>query len=148
VCGITGWIDWRNNLSYQESAIRKMVTHLCKRGPDATNTWVSEHVTFGHTRLIVVDPEGGNQPMRKTLGGFEYTVIYNGELYNTEDLRRELIQRGHRFQSHSDTEVLLVSYMEWGSDCVERLNGIFAFAIWDKNKHRIFAARDRLGIKL
>ncbi len=85
--------------------------------------------------------------MTKIFEGKTYTMIYNGELYNTEDIRRELIKRGHQFKGHSDTEVLLTSYIEWKEDCVRHLNGIFAFVIWDEAEEKIFAARDRLGVK-
>jgi asparagine synthase (glutamine-hydrolysing) len=147
LCGITGWIDWQRDMNQQEHIIREMANSLSKRGPDALNTWTCPRVAFGHTRLIVVDPEGGSQPMSRKIGEHSYTLVYNGELYNTEDLRKELIARGHRFRSHSDTEVLLTSYMEWGADCVEKLNGIFAFAIWCERDQKLFLARDRLGVK-
>jgi asparagine synthase (glutamine-hydrolysing) len=147
LCGITGWIDWQRDMTQQEHIIRKMANSLSKRGPDALNTWTSPRAAFGHTRLIVVDPEGGSQPMSRQIDEQSYTLVYNGELYNTEDLRKELIAQGHRFRSHSDTEVLLTSYMEWGPDCVEKLNGIFAFAIWSEKDQKLFLARDRLGVK-
>lgn len=147
LCGITGWIDWHREMSKEESTVRQMAQTLVKRGPDAINTWSSTHVALGHTRLIVVDPEGGSQPMRRSLGNKQYTIVYNGELYNTEDLRKELNVRGYHFQSHSDTEVLLTCYMEWGESCVDRLNGIFAFAIWSEEDQSLFIARDRLGVK-
>jgi len=124
-----------------------MVQTLSKRGPDAINTWSTTHAAFGHTRLSVVDPVGGSQPMTRTWNDNEFTIAYNGELYNTEDIRKELLKKGYRFQSHSDTEVLLTAYIEWGPDCVQHLNGIFAFGIWDANKERLFMARDRMGVK-
>jgi asparagine synthase (glutamine-hydrolysing) len=147
LCGITGWIDWQRNMKQYENIVSNMANTLSKRGPDAVNTWSNERAAFGHTRLIVVDPAGGSQPMIRQLADKDYTIVYNGELYNTEDLRKELLQRGHTFKSHSDTEVLIKSYMEWGSDCVERLNGIFAFAIWSSHDQRVFLARDRMGVK-
>ncbi|WP_202077005.1 asparagine synthase (glutamine-hydrolyzing) [Caldalkalibacillus salinus] len=147
MCGITGWIDWRENISNREPTLHHMALQLSKRGPDALNTFISTHVGFGHTRLVVVDPDGGCQPMRRTFQEHEYTIVYNGELYNTEDLRKELMLKGHTFQSHSDTEVLVTSYIEWGPSCVEKLNGIFAFAIWDEKEQRVYLARDRLGVK-
>jgi asparagine synthase (glutamine-hydrolysing) len=147
LCGITGWIDWKRNMTQYESEVRKMTNTLSKRGPDDINTWISPHAALGHSRLIVVDPSGGIQPMTRHYGDHSYTLIYNGELYNTEDLRKELLVRGHRFRSHSDTEVLLTSFIEWGPDCVERLNGIFAFAIWSELDRKLFLARDRMGVK-
>lgn len=124
-----------------------MADTLYFRGPDAEGIWLSRHAAFAHRRLIVVDPENGKQPMEKQRGDRRYTMIYNGELYNTEDIRRELQSRGHTFKGHSDTEVLLTSYIEWGPECVEKLNGIFAFAIWDAVNQTLFMARDRLGVK-
>jgi asparagine synthase (glutamine-hydrolysing) len=147
MCGITGWIDFQKDLRKEAAAIGKMADTLAKRGPDDTNVWTDIHAGFGHKRLIVVDPAGGKQPMtRKKLNSL-YTICYNGELYNTEDLRKELLIKGYSFKGHSDTEVLLTSYMEWGEDCLEYLNGIFAFAVWDEKKEQLFIGRDRLGVK-
>ncbi|MBP2243047.1 asparagine synthase (glutamine-hydrolyzing) [Cytobacillus eiseniae] len=125
----------------------KMAESLAKRGPDASNVWSTRHASLGHKRLIVVDPEGGAQPMTKEKNGKLYTMVYNGELYNTEDIRKELIRRGHSFKSHSDTEVLLTAYIEWEEGCIAHLNGIFAFAVWDHQNEKLFMARDRLGVK-
>ncbi|MBM7643948.1 asparagine synthase (glutamine-hydrolyzing) [Scopulibacillus daqui] len=147
MCGITGWIDWSKDLRYESETIHQMAKSIEHRGPDDLNTWVSPRAAFGHTRLIVVDPNGGMQPMQKSMNGQTYTMVYNGELYNTEDIRRTLLELGHTFKGHSDTEVLLSSYIEWGEDCLEKFNGIFAFAIWDETKQKLFAARDRLGVK-
>jgi asparagine synthase (glutamine-hydrolysing) len=147
MCGITAWVDWKRSLHYSRSTVAKMAQTMCKRGPDAMNVWCHKQAAFGHTRLIVVDPLGGNQPMQRTQDDRRYTLVYNGELYNTEDIRNELRARKHSFSSHSDTEVLLKAYMEWGASCLERLNGIFAFAIWDEQKEQLFMARDRLGVK-
>lgn len=147
MCGITGWIDWHQDLIKEKFIIEKMTDTLVKRGPDASNIWSSHHALFGHKRLIVVDPEGGAQPMTKAKNGHSYTLVYNGELYNTEEIRQELRKRGHSFGSHSDTEVLLTSYIEWKEECVKYLNGIFAFAVWDSQKEQLFIARDRLGVK-
>lgn len=147
MCGITGWIDWQQDLSQQGSVVKKMSSTLSRRGPDASNVSISRHVLLGHTRLIVVDPAGGLQPMTKTKNDSLYKIIYNGELYNTEEIRQTLVKRGYAFQSYSDTEVLLTAYIEWGEQCVEHLNGIFAFAVWDQDAEQLFIARDRLGVK-
>lgn len=146
MCGITGWIDWGKDLS-QFDIIRKMTNTLSNRGPDDSGIFTRTHVALGHTRLIVVDPQGGIQPMTKIKNGHSYTIVYNGELYNTEELRKELVSRGYTFSSHSDTEVLLTSYIEWKENCVNYLNGIFAFAIWDDECEKLYMARDRLGVK-
>ncbi|MFE8700324.1 asparagine synthase (glutamine-hydrolyzing) [Cytobacillus sp. FJAT-54145] len=147
MCGITGWVDFQRNIKAEEDTIVKMVETLTKRGPDDTNIWTDTHVGFGHKRLIVVDPEGGKQPMAKTKNDQQYMICYNGELYNTEDIRKELLIKGYSFKGHSDTEVLLTAYIEWGEKCVDYLNGIFAFAVWDQNKNQLFIGRDRLGVK-
>ena len=147
MCGITGWIDWRRDLRKEAPMVTAMAQTLNKRGPDDLNIFTSLHAAFGHARLIVVDPEGGKQPMSKRHREQTYTMVYNGELYNTEELRRELVKYGHHFEGHSDTEVLLTAYIQWGSDCLGRLNGIFAFVIWDDQQQHMFAARDRMGVK-
>ncbi len=147
MCGIAGWIDQEQNIKNKREIIEKMVKTLEKRGPDAAGIYAGEHVLLGHRRLIVVDPDGGAQPMTKKIGEHEFTLIYNGELYNTEDLRKILIQKGYAFDSHSDTEVLLTAYMHWGPSCVEYLNGIYAFGVWDDKNRSLFLARDRLGVK-
>lgn len=147
MCGIVGWLDWEKDLSQERPVLQAMTHCLTKRGPDAEGFWVTPRVAFGHRRLVVVDPAGGQQPMTAFQNEYACTMIYNGELYNTEDLRAELLAAGHTFQSHSDTEVLLHTYLEWGTECVSRLNGIFSFAIWDERASRLFVARDRMGVK-
>jgi asparagine synthase (glutamine-hydrolysing) len=147
LCGITGWIDFKKNIRSETDSLLKMTATLSKRGPDDTNVWVETHVGFGHKRLVVVDPEGGKQPMKKAKDDLYYTICYNGELYNTEDIRKELLLKGYSFQGHSDTEVLLTAYIEWAEDCVNHLNGIYAFAVWDEKREQLFIARDRLGVK-
>ncbi|MDQ0256174.1 asparagine synthase (glutamine-hydrolyzing) [Evansella vedderi] len=147
MCGITGWVDFHRPLQHEASTLKSMAKTLQLRGPDDTNTWGNNDVVFGHTRLIVVDPKGGAQPMVRKHQGRTFSICYNGELYNTEDVRKELIQKGYTFQSHSDTEVLLIAYIHWREDCVKRLNGIYAFAIWDEEKDQVFIGRDRLGVK-
>lgn len=147
MCGISGWIDFKKWVGKEQQAIEKMTQTLAKRGPDETNLWTDTHVGFGHKRLIVVDPAGGRQPMSKQKDGSTYTICYNGELYNTEDLRKILLTKGYSFNGHSDTEVLLTAYIEWAEECVNYLNGIYAFAVWDSKKEQLFIGRDRLGVK-
>ncbi|OQP03550.1 asparagine synthase (glutamine-hydrolyzing) [Geobacillus sp. 44B] len=147
MCGITGWVDFQRDLRIEKEIILNMTETLAKRGPDDTNAWFDQHAAFGHKRLVVVDPKGGKQPMTRQKNGYSYTVVYNGELYNTEDIRKELLKKGYTFQGHSDTEVLLNAYIEWKERCVELFNGIFAFAIWDEQREQLFLARDRLGVK-
>jgi len=144
MCGFAGEIS-HEPIRENQFVWGEMQAALKRRGPDADGIYTSPHATLLHTRLSVVDPENGKQPM--TFDESEVTLVYNGELYNTEDLRRELLQKGHSFRSHSDTEVLLHAYLEWGEDCVMRLNGIFAFAVWENVTGKLFIARDRLGVK-
>lgn len=147
MCGIAGWADFTQNLLNSTKTIDNMTDTLKLRGPDSSGTYLTENVLLGHRRLVVVDPEGGKQPMIKTVSDRQYVLVYNGELYNTEELRAELIEKGFRFESYSDTEVLLTSYICWGADCLKKLNGIFAFAVYDKANRQIFLARDPLGVK-
>ncbi|MFZ5591392.1 MAG: asparagine synthase (glutamine-hydrolyzing) [Bacillota bacterium] len=147
MCGIAGWVDWAADLCEQKSSVENMVTALAHRGPDARAIWACRRAILGHCRLAVVDPLGGGQPMVRCVAGKLYVITYNGELYNTPELRNELELRGHVFQTSSDTEVLLCSYIEWGARCLEKLNGIYAFAVWDDQRQMLFLARDRLGVK-
>ena len=147
MCGIAGWIDWQRDLRQEAATLGRMAATLAPRGPDDAGLWLDEHAALAHRRLIVVDPDGGAQPMSRRFGRRELTIVYNGELYNTEDLRRPLLGKGYRFRGHSDTEVLLAAYAAWGEACLQRLNGIFAFAIWDAQAQELFLARDRLGVK-
>jgi len=147
MCGIVGWIDFAQDVSLQRPVLETMTDTLACRGPDDCGYWYDKHAAIGHRRLIVIDPEGGRQPMVRHRASHPYVLTYNGELYNTEELRQELKGFGHRFQGYSDTEVLLVAYMQWGARCLEKLNGIYAFAIWDGEKQQLFLGRDRLGIK-
>lgn len=147
MCGITGFINWDQRASDEREILEKMTNTLSLRGPDATGYWLDGPVGFGHTRLSVIDLEGGKQPMVKASEHKNYVICYNGELYNTAELRKSLMQRGYTFTTSSDTEVLITSYIEWKEDCVDHLNGIFAFAIWDDTAEKLFIARDRLGVK-
>lgn len=148
MCGFSGWIDWKRDLEKQRSTIEAMTECMAHRGPDSSGYYISRRAVLGHRRLVVVDPVGGAQPMQRTHAGRTYTIVYNGELYNTNELRIELQSRGYTFQTrNSDTEALLLAYIVWGPDCLSRLNGIFAFAIWDHQLERLFMARDRLGVK-
>ncbi|MGR6117357.1 asparagine synthase (glutamine-hydrolyzing) [Aeribacillus composti] len=147
MCGIAGWVNFQQSLFQNTEIMEDMIDTLSKRGPDDTNIWGKKHVLFGHKRLVVIDPECGRQPMTKQKEDNSYTICYNGELYNTEDIRKELLKKGYTFRGHSDTEVLLASYMEWKEECVHHLNGIYAFAVWDSADEKLFIARDRLGVK-
>ena len=145
MCGIGGFVDYERDARRGGPILHGMKRTLTPRGPDAEGTYFDEDTALIHRRLIVIDPEGGKQPMhspdRNTI------LIYNGELYNTSELRTELMSRGHEFVGHSDTEVLLHAYLEWKTDAFARLNGIFACAIWEKRERRLTLCRDRLGVK-
>lgn len=147
MCGITGFIEWSRDLTRESELVVSMTACMETRGPDAQGTWISGPCAFGHRRLSVMDPENGAQPMVIHEGEAVYTIVYNGEIYNAPELKDELRRRGRSFQTNCDTEVLLQSYIEWGPDCVDKLNGIFAFAVWDSRREHIFFARDRLGVK-
>lgn len=147
MCGIAGWIDFNRDLQNQSKIMNKMNEKLIRRGPDDEGIYLSEHAALAQRRLVVVDPQGGRQPMIRKRNGTEYIIIYNGELYNTEDIRKDLIQNGFSFEGWSDTEVLLDAYICWGEKCLEKFNGIYAFAIWDSQKQNLFLARDRIGVK-
>ncbi|NMP23234.1 asparagine synthase (glutamine-hydrolyzing) [Sulfobacillus harzensis] len=147
MCGIAGWIDYQRNLVHEQRQLEAMAQPMTCRGPDGSGTWISPHAGLAHRRLVVIDPEGGMQPMSRRYGDTVYTIVYNGELYNFQELREELQALGYTFQSRSDTEVLLTAYMAWGENALERLNGIYAFAIWNSRTQTLFMARDRLGVK-
>lgn len=151
MCGIAGYCDFTKNfkLDYENNkAIAKgMGSTLSHRGPDDSGEYIGEHAAFAHKRLAVVDLISGAQPMIKKLGDREYAIIYNGELYNTDELRNDLKNKGYSFETTSDTEVLLTSYIEYGVSCAERFNGIFAFAIWDAHNKSLLLCRDRFGVK-
>ncbi len=147
MCGIVGIIDFKNSMLTQSVVLSEMMDAIAHRGPDSAGTFLTHQAALGHRRLTVVDPAGGTQPMVRSIGSSTYAIVYNGELYNTPELRGELSARGHTLLTHSDTEALLLSYIEWGPSCVEKFNGIFAFAIWDERKQRVFLARDRMGVK-
>lgn len=146
MCGIAGWISARRNMRNEKDVLEGMCATLAHRGPDSSGFYLSEQAALGHKRLAVIDPAGGLQPMTVKSRG-NWTIVYNGELYNTEELRNELLSLGHRFNTSSDTEVLLASVIEWGKDSIRRLNGIFAFAVWDEVSGTLLAARDPLGVK-
>ena len=146
MCGFVGFANLKENIS-SKTNIYNMNESISKRGPDEDGYYYEEHVCLGHKRLIVVDPDGGKQPMSAMKDGNLYTIVYNGQLYNTKELRSELEENGFTFDSYSDTEVLLKSYIFWKYDVVKKLNGIFSFAIWDSKKNELFLARDHFGVK-
>lgn len=143
MCAIAGIVG----LPVSKDMENKMLATMKRRGPDENGVFSNAEVTLLHSRLTVIDPAGGKQPMSIKWGQETFTVVYNGELYNTEDIRKELLTYGHTFSGHSDTEVLLHAYAQWGESCLEKCNGIFAFAVWEAQQKRLFLARDRMGVK-
>lgn len=148
MCGITGFLNYNKKIDESaKNVLRDMRDTLARRGPDDSGEYFSDFAALGHRRLSVVDLKHGHQPMIKNICGNTYVLCYNGELYNTDELRGELLKLGYSFNGHSDTEVLLTSYIEWRTECVKKLNGIFAFTIYDETKDRLFFARDGGGVK-
>ena len=148
MCGITGWVDFERDLTGERDTLDAMTRTMACRGPDASGVFLAPHAGLGHRRLAVIDIEGGRQPMTVSEG--ETTAVamtYSGEAYNYRELRAELAAAGHRFSTESDTEVVLRAYLEWGDAFVERINGMFALAIWDTRREELLLVRDRLGIK-
>lgn len=143
MCGIAGQIGFEHDIRDNAEIMARMSAALAPRGPDAKGEYCDKNAYLVHRRLIVVDPENGLQPM--TSGNF--TIVYNGELYNTEEIRASLASEGVRFNGHSDTEVVLKAFIRYGEDCAKLFNGIFAFAIWDSTKRKLFLCRDRIGVK-
>jgi len=148
MCGITGWVAFERDPSQQRAMIASMTSTMACRGPDAAGHWADGHVALGHRRLAVVDLAGGAQPMAVARDGRDVLVTtYSGEVYNYRELRAELSSLGHDFRTASDTEVVLHAYLEWGHDFVDRLNGMYAFALWDPTRGELLLVRDRMGIK-
>ena len=148
MCGITGWVDFERDLRAERETLDAMTKTMACRGPDASGVWLAAHAALGHRRLAVIDIEGGRQPMTVAEGGATAAAMtYSGEAYNFRELRAELAAAGQRFSTESDTEVVLRSYVQWGDEFVERLNGMFALAIWDTRREELLLVRDRLGIK-
>lgn len=147
MCGFVGYCDLKNDISNKTDIIEKMSKTLCKRGPDEYGYYIKNHINLGHRRLIVIDPEGGKQPMLEKGSYGEFSIVYNGQIYNTKELANILKENGFTLKTHSDTEILLKSFIYYGKDVVNHLNGIYAFAIWNENKQELFLARDHFGIK-
>lgn len=146
MCGIAGVISFKDDMRGEVKSCELMQKALLRRGPDQRGIFLAREVAFVHTRLAVIDISGGRQPMTANVGGSAYTIVYNGELYNTQELR-DILSAEYRLETKSDTEVVLYSYIKWGVDCVNHFNGIFAFAVYDEHEHKVFLARDRIGVK-
>lgn len=147
MCGFAGFCNVSRNVSNDVHILEKMTRTLQKRGPDEEDFYVHSHAMLGHRRLIIIDAENGKQPMSVKLGDTTYTIVYNGQLYNAKELREELEQAGYDFFGYCDTEVVLKSFIHFGTDVFKRLNGIFSFAIWNDTKNELILVRDHFGIK-
>src|SRR5689334_750621 len=145
MCGITGKLSFDRDAIFDRQRLVAMTDAIAHRGPDADGYHVAPGIALGHRRLSIIDLTTGDQPVRNEDG--TVSVIFNGEIYNFADLRRELEQAGHRFRTHTDTEVIVHAYEEWGDGAVDRFRGMFAFALWDERRRRLLLVRDRVGIK-
>ena len=144
MCGIVGILKW-NNEKISEEEILSLTNSVDHRGPDGLGIVLKENFAFGHRRLSIIDLEGGKQPM----SNFNETIwiTFNGEIYNYQELKKELTDFGYEFRTNSDTEVIIYSYEKWGIDCVKKFRGMFAFVIADISNKKYFLARDHFGIK-
>jgi asparagine synthase (glutamine-hydrolysing) len=151
MCGIAGFCNLQANYTKEQNKWHKtldaMKQVLVHRGPDDEGDLLSPQVGLAHKRLSIIDLNRGHQPITRQKFGVSYTIVYNGELYNTDELRDNLIRMGYYFKTHTDTEVILCGYMAFGIDFVKEMNGIFSFAIWDDNSKSLLLVRDRLGVK-
>ena len=145
MCGIVGLFDTRGKREFDRRLLGRMNQVQAHRGPDEGELYIEPGIGLGHRRLSIMDVSSGQQPLFNEDGSI--VVIFNGEIYNFEDLARELAGLGHVFRTHCDTEVIVHAWEEWGEDCVDRFRGMFAFGLWDRNQELLFLARDRLGVK-
>lgn len=149
MCGIAGFSDFSLNYTATPdkwtSILEEMNRIQKHRGPDDDGTYLTTHCGLSHVRLSIIDLSTGHQPMTRAIGKGSCTIVYNGEIYNMQELRKELQSKGMQFQTTSDTEVILAGYQMYGTEIVKKLNGIFAFAIWDERKQRLYLFRDQIG---
>ena len=144
MCGITGYFGTGD--FNREKVIKQMSDLIAHRGPDSEGSFVDDYVALGFRRLSIIDLEGGTQPIHSVDG--KYVIIFNGEIYNYQDLKKELVEKhGAKFQTNSDTEVILQTYQVYGEKTASMLRGMFAFVIYDKIEHKLYGARDYFGIK-
>ena len=147
MCGIVGFVNYQKDISSYRNVLNQMNNVLTKRGPDEDGYYLRKNVALAHKRLIVIDPKGGKQPMIEKYSFGEYVIVFNGQIYNTNELKQTLVNNGFCFNSYSDTEILLKAYIYYGKNVVHYLNGIFSFAIWASKKEELFLARDHFGVK-
>lgn len=145
MCGIVGIYNRKDALQNPEDLLRRMLARIQYRGPDESGIYINSKVALGSVRLSIIDLQSGQQPL--STGDGKYWIVFNGEIFNYIELKADLKRLGYSFRTESDTEVLLNAYLEYGSDCLNRLNGQFVFAIWNNEKKELFIARDRIGIR-
>ena len=146
MCGIAGYTTYNNKEKASQETLSQMGQAILHRGPDAGGYFIDDNVGLCHRRLSIIDlSSAGNQPM--TSHDSDFVIVFNGEIYNFLELRAELLEQNYPFKTHTDTEVILALYQQYGQNCLDKLNGMFAFAIWDIKKQSLFIARDRLGKK-
>jgi len=145
MCGIAGIFNYREKRAIDQHLLRRMTDALAHRGPDGSGYHFSPGIGLGHRRLAIIDLSSGDQPLYNEDGSV--CVVFNGEIYNFQDLARDLVAKGHVLRTHCDTEVIVHAWEEWGEACLKRFNGMFAFALWDERQQSLFLARDRLGEK-
>ena len=146
MCGFCGYVNYKKDVTNKDN-IEFMNNIIKHRGPNEQNVIIKDNIALGHVRLSIIDLKLGSQPMEKEHDGNKYVICYNGELYNTKEIKDDLIKKGYSFKTKCDTEVVLTAFIEYGTNCLKNLNGIFSFCIYDYNKNSIFLARDHLGIK-
>ena len=145
MCGICGVVYSDREQHVDGDALKKMCDVITHRGPDDEGYYINQQVGLGMRRLSIIDLSTGKQPISNEDG--QIWIVFNGEIYNHKDIREELESKGHQFKTKTDTEAIVHAYEEYGESCVQKLNGMFAFAIWDHQKNMLFLARDRIGIK-
>ena len=145
MCGIAGIFHCGMIKPVDPTRVERMTQALAHRGPDGSGVWTAAGVGLGHRRLSIIDLAGSPQPMHSVDG--RAVLVFNGEIYNYRELRRELAGLGAQFRTDGDSEVILAAWQQWGADCLHRFNGMFAFAIYDRERRELFLARDRLGVK-
>src|SRR6266851_9235225 len=145
MCGIVGLFDATERTEFPRALLARMNQSMFHRGPDAGGLHLEPGLALAHRRLSIIDLSTGQQPLYNEDGSV--AVVFNGEIYNFQELAKELAACGHTFKTKSDTEVIVHAWEQWGEDCVTRFRGMFAFALWDRNRETLFLARDRLGVK-
>ena len=147
MCGFVGYANLNKDISKDVYILKEMNLKIKKRGPDEEGYFIDTNINLAHRRLVIIDKENGKQPMSIKHNDVIYTMVYNGQIYNKDEIKEELKTLGYEFKGYSDTEVLLKAYIHFGENVLKKLNGIFSFAIWNNKAKELFLARDQFGIK-